>query len=882
MAIQTHDDLRKAFLEYFEERSHRLVSSYSLIPPDDPTLLFVNAGMVQFKDVFTGMKKVDYDRATSCQKCLRVSGKHNDLENVGRTARHHTFFEMLGNFSFGDYFKRDAIKFGWEFLTEVAGLDPSTLWVSVHPEDDEAYNIWADEIGVAKDRIMHDPDNFWSMGDTGACGPCSEIYIDQGPVKPEWEDSVWGDDGDRFLEVWNLVFMQYERSLDGTLTPLPKPSIDTGMGLERILAILQGKTSNYDTDLFQPLIKVVTDATGETYTFSDNVFDLACRVLADHSRAAAFLVADGIYPSNEGRGYVLRRVLRRAIRFGRRIGMEEASVSLVADKVVDVMSGAYPELEKHRGVIVQILTQEEERFGRTLLDGEKLLGRAMQDAKSAGTSEISGKVAFTLHDTHGFPLDLTELIVREEDMTVDRDGFNEELEAQRVRSRADTSFAGDERNKGLDDLMSSGGASDFVGYDSEEASESSILAISGTDGLVDTLAPGTKAEIVLDRTPFYAESGGQVGDIGILRSEKGAVFEVEATQKYGDRLIRHIGIVNADSAALNQSDKVHAVVDHEARSQTRANHSATHLMHHALRDVLGDHVRQRGSLVGPDRLRFDFSHFGPMTTEEVEEVEKRVNEYIRENVSVNTDVCGFDEAIEKGAVAFFEEKYGDDVRVLSIGPSMELCGGTHVHRTGDIGFFAVLSEGSLSSGVRRIEARTGQGVLREMQQIRRAAQDAAQKLNTGVADMGVKLDAVLKKRKELEKALRNASAMQASESMDLVEIGKVGEVAVSALRLTDVDGKALMSIVDDTRSKIDKGALLLTNTAGGKAAVILTLTDNLTEQMHAGNTLRPVLQGLGGSGGGNAKTARGGLQNTDAATIEKLETAIVEALGNPS
>jgi len=882
MSIQTHDDLRKAFLKYFEERAHRPVSSYSLIPPDDPTLLFVNAGMVQFKDVFTGMKKVDYSRATSCQKCLRVSGKHNDLENVGRTARHHTFFEMLGNFSFGDYFKRDAIKFGWEFLTEVAGLDPSTLWVSVHPEDEEAYSIWADEIGVPKDRIMHDPDNFWSMGDTGACGPCSEIYVDQGPVKPEWVDSVWGDDGDRFLEVWNLVFMQYERSLDGTLTPLPKPSIDTGMGLERILAILQGKNSNYDTDLFQPLIKVVTDATGEEYAFSDSDFDLACRVLADHSRAAAFLIADGIYPSNEGRGYVLRRVLRRAIRFGRRIGMEKASVSLVADKVVDVMSGAYPELEKNRAVIGQMLVQEEERFGRTLMDGEKLLGKAIKDANSAGINEISGKIAFTLHDTHGFPLDLTELIVREAGMTVDRQGFNEELEAQRVRSRADTSFAGDERNQGLDDLMASGAASEFLGYESEETEESAVLAISGPEGLLDELKPGQKAEIVLDRTPFYAESGGQVGDSGVLETASGALFQVHETQKYGDRLIRHIGVLSADGKSLVKSDQIKAVVDHDARAQTRANHSATHLMHHALRDVLGEHVRQRGSLVGPDRLRFDFSHFGPMTTEEIEEVEKRVNDYIRENASVNTDVCGFDEAIEKGAVAFFEEKYGDDVRVLSIGPSMELCGGTHVARTGDIGFFAVLSEGSLSSGVRRIEARTGHGILREMQQLRRAAQSAAQKLNTGVPDMGEKLDQLLKKRKELEKALRAASAAQASDSIDLVEIGKVGDVTISALRLDDVDGKALMSIVDDTRSKIEKGAVLLTNSSGGKAAVILTLTDNLTDQMHAGNALRPVLQGLGGSGGGNAKTARGGLQNIDAATIEKLETAIVEALGSHS
>ncbi|MBR58268.1 MAG: alanine--tRNA ligase [Myxococcales bacterium] len=874
--MKTHNEVRSAFLAYFEQNGHRVVSTYSLIPPDDPTLLFVNAGMVQFKDVFTGLKSVPYKRATTSQKCLRVSGKHNDLENVGRTARHHTFFEMLGNFSFGDYFKKDAIRFGWEFLTEVLGLDKSKLWVSVHPDDDEAYTMWANDMGVPEERIFRDPENFWSMGDTGACGPCSEIYIDQGPVRPGWEDAVIGDESDRFLELWNLVFMQFERHPDGSLTELPNPSIDTGMGLERILAVLRGQISNYDTDLFQPLIQVVVDHTGGEYKQTDEPYDVACRVLADHSRAAAFLIADGVYPSNEGRGYVLRRVLRRAIRFGRQIGLNDASISLVADKVVDVMAEAYPELEKSRGVIQRVLTQEEDRFGRTLADGERLLERSMADVKKSGQTELPGNVAFTLYDTHGFPLDLTELIGREAGFTVDREGFEAALDEQRARSRQNRSANVIVKDDTLDGLVEKGGESTFLGYDQDSA-EGAVLAMSQDGVSVNELTPGKQAEIILDSTPFYAESGGQVGDIGTITTAEGARFTVTDTQKHGP-LIRHIGTL--EDSAMQVGNAVSAAVDSVARDATRGSHSATHLLHLALREVLGEHVRQRGSLVSPDRVRFDFSHFGPMTDEEVEQVEGRVNALVRANHEAQTDIMSFDDAVKSGAMAFFEEKYGDEVRVLKMGPSIELCGGTHVGQTGEIGFFAVTSEGSLASGVRRIEARTGVGVLQHVHDIRRAAQQAARALNSGVGDLPDKVQGLLKSRRELEKSLEKAIAAQASGRTDLTELASVGDVPVHGLRLTDADGKSLLPMLDELRAQSGRGVVLITNAANGRLALALGVSDSFTDSLHAGNLLREALTAVNGRGGGNARSARGGLDQADPETIEKLEGALVNAVQN--
>src|SRR6056297_1840021 len=698
-------EIRQAFLEFFAERDHKIVRSSSLVPGNDPTLLFTNAGMVQFKDVFLGAEKRDYKRATTAQRCVRAGGKHNDLENVGYTARHHTFFEMLGNFSFGDYFKREAIEFAWEFLTVNCGFAPERLWVTVYEDDDEAASIWLDEIGIDPARLSRigdrpgkrfESDNFWAMGDTGPCGPCSEIFYDHGPDVPGGPPGTPEEDGDRYIEIWNLVFMQFDRAADGRMSPLPAPCVDTGMGLERLAAILQGVHSNYEIDLFERLITAAAQHTGAADRDAPSL-----RVIADHIRACAFLVSDGVLPANDGRGYVLRRIIRRAIRHGYKLGCEDLFFCRMVAPLVEVMGQAYPELARQAGEVAAVLEREERRFGETLDQGMKLLEQAIE-----GLDEpvIPGAVAFKLYDTFGFPVDLTRDIARERQLEVDDDGFEQAMEAQRDRARAAGQFG---NTDGISaDLVAELPATEFLGYQEKTADQAEILAILIDGKAVERLSAGEQAMLILDRTPFYAESGGQVGDTGMLQTD-GAEFEVTDTRKMAGAYHGHVGRLKRGQLARGQT--VSAQIDIDRRADIVRHHSATHLLHAALRSVLGEHVQQKGSLVAPDRLRFDFSHHSPLTDTEIGEIERRVNEQIQANVEAQERQMPFDEAIAAGALAFFGDKYGDEVRVLRFGDfSTELCGGTHVDRMGDIGAFKIISETGISSGVRRIEAVAGQ------------------------------------------------------------------------------------------------------------------------------------------------------------------------------
>jgi alanyl-tRNA synthetase len=690
--------IRKAFLDYFQDRDHSAVASSPLVPANDPTLLFTNAGMVQFKDVFLGKETRNYVRAASSQRCVRAGGKHNDLENVGYTARHHTFFEMLGNFSFGDYFKHEAIRYAWEFLTEVLKLPAERLWITVFEDDDEAADIWLKEIGVSAQRFSRigAKDNFWSMGDTGPCGPCSEIFYDHGADVPGGPPGTPEEDGDRYIEIWNLVFMQYDRDASGELKPLPSPSVDTGMGLERLAAILQGVHSNYEIDLFQNLIRASAEATG-----AKNLEDKSLRVIADHIRACAFLIVDGVIPSNEGRGYVLRRIIRRAIRHGHRLGKREAFFHSLVAALVREMGEAYPELVKAQAQVERVLEQEETRFAETLDNGMKILEEAIAGLDG---KVIPGDTVFKLYDTYGFPVDLTADIARERSLSLDMPGFEAEMEAQRDRARAASSFG----------TLDSGGfhiegSTDFTGY--EQIQDSAAVTALYKDGeAVDVLRGGEEGIVVLEHSPFYAESGGQIGDRGVIRVDGVGVFRVIDTQKQGSGVFAHIGLVT--QGEIKQGDAVEALVDEQRRAATRLNHSATHLMHAALRQVLGEHVQQKGSLVDPERLRLDFSHFQPLSADELPTIETLVNDQVRANAKVETRIMPVDQAMEAGAMALFGEKYGDEVRVLSIGEfSVELCGGTHAKRAGDIGVFKIISETGIASGVRRIEAVTGAGAL---------------------------------------------------------------------------------------------------------------------------------------------------------------------------
>ncbi len=853
-------EIRDAYLKFFESKGHTIVPSSSLIPGNDPTLLFTNAGMVQFKDVFLGGDKRSYTRAASSQRCVRAGGKHNDLENVGYTARHHTFFEMLGNFSFGDYFKRDAIQFAWEFLTEVLKLPKERLWVTAHISDDEAADIWVKEIGVSPDRISRlDADNFWQMGDTGPCGPCTEIFYDHGEDIPGGPPGSENDHLDRYIEVWNVVFMQYERQTDGTLIPLPKPSVDTGMGLERIAAVMQHVHNNYDIDLFQHLLKAAAQATG-----TRDMENKSLRVIADHIRSCSFLISDGVLPSNEGRGYVLRRIIRRAIRHGNQLGQKQPFFHKLVAALADVMGDAYPELVKNRAHIERILLQEEEQFEKTLDKGMAVLEEAL--AKLNG-SEIPGEVVFTLYDTYGFPLDLTNDIARERGLTIDMPGYDKAMEAQRARARAAGAFKVDYTAAGLDVP-----ATEFIGY-SSLAEQGVILALLKGGAAVDHLSEGDDGVVVLDRTPFYGESGGQVGDSGYIESGSSRA-EVRDCQKQGDS---HLHIVHVLQGTLRVGDTIKAKVDENVRQATALNHSATHLLHAALRKILGEHVTQKGSLVDSERLRFDFSHFEAVKPEQLKAIEILVNDQIRANSAVTTDHCDMDEAKAKGAMALFGEKYGDRVRVLTMGDgfSVELCGGTHVSRTGDIGLMRITSESGVAAGVRRIEAVTGAKALALFDNLDQLVESATRTLKTNRDNLIEKIEQLTNQNRKLEKDLAQMKTRLATSGGGdvLSQARDIEGIKVLALNLEGADSKSLRDTVDQFKNKLGKAVVLLaTVEEDNKVALVAGVTQNLTDKIKAGDLMRHVAEQIGGKGGGRPDMAQGG--GNDVAALESALASV--------
>ncbi|WP_027328974.1 alanine--tRNA ligase [Marinimicrobium agarilyticum] len=861
-------DIRDAFLQYFERQGHTIVPSSSLIPGNDPTLLFTNAGMNQFKDVFLGEEKRDYSRATSSQRCVRAGGKHNDLENVGYTARHHTFFEMLGNFSFGDYFKRDAIRYAWEFLTEVLALPPERLWVTVHISDDEAADIWQKEIGVSPERFSRlDEDNFWQMGDTGPCGPSSEIFYDHGSDIPGGPPGSEGDDLDRYIEIWNLVFMQYERQSNGELKPLPNPSIDTGMGLERIAAVMQGVHNNYDIDLFQHLLKAAAKA-----TLTDDLDNKSLRVIADHIRSCSFLIADGVLPSNEGRGYVLRRIIRRAVRHGHQLGQTQPFFHTLVAALADVMGDAYPELRQQQAQIEKVLLLEEEQFAKTLDKGMAVLEDALENLDGR---ELPGDLLFTLYDTYGFPVDLTADIARERDLSVDMAGYEQAMEAQRARARAAGSFKVDYTAAGLD-LP----ATEFLGY-TQLAESGTVQALLKGGQAVDRLSEGDDGVVVLDRTPFYAESGGQVGDTGYLETESGLRFEVRDCSKEGASHL-HVGRLLHGSLAVG--DSLLARVDGRVRQATALNHSATHLMHAALRQVLGEHVAQKGSLVDSERLRFDFSHFEPVKPQEIKAIEALVNEQIRANTEVLTEQMDIERAKDKGAMMLFGEKYGEEVRVLTMGDgfSVELCGGTHARRTGDIGLFRITAESGVAAGVRRIEAVTGAGALELFDELEDLAEGAAQALKTRRAQVPEKVQQLLTQNRKLEKELTALKAKLATAGGGnlLDEAKEVAGIKVLAVKLEGADSKSLRDSADQLKNKLGSGVVLLAAVEGEKVSLVAGVTKDLTGKLKAGDLMRDIAAKVGGKGGGRPDMAQGG--GTDpaglAAALESVPAWVEQQL----
>ncbi|PTB85535.1 alanine--tRNA ligase [Pseudidiomarina aestuarii] len=840
----TSAEIREAFLQFFAERGHQRVASASLIPGNDPTLLFTNAGMVPFKDVFLGDEHRDYSRATSSQRCLRAGGKHNDLENVGYTARHHTFFEMLGNFSFGDYFKREAIQYAWEFLTDTLQLPKEKLWVTVFTEDDEAYNIWADEIGVPRDRISRigAKDNFWAMGDTGPCGPCSEIFYDHG-------ESVWGgppgtpeEDGDRYIEIWNLVFMQYNRQADGTLLPLPKPSVDTGMGLERISAVLQHVHSNYEIDLFEALIKAAAKIIGTT-----DLSNKSLRVIADHIRSCSFLIADGVQPSNEGRGYVLRRIIRRAVRHGNMLGAPAGFFSLLVEELCTQMGTAYPELVEKQKVIRDALAREEEQFGKTLERGLTILNDALETLDG---QVIPGDVVFKLYDTFGFPVDLTADIAREKELTIDEAGFQAAMEQQRQRAQQSSQFGVD-----YNERLKSSVRSQFTGYEQTD-DESEVVELFADGHPVAELAVGQQGVVVLAQTPFYAESGGQIGDRGRLVAN-GGEFIVEDTQYIGKAIAHH----GKAASALKVGDRVRAEIDADRRAAVKKNHSATHLLHAALRNLLGEHVTQKGSLVTADRLRFDFSHFEAVTAEQLDAIERQVNEEIYKNHALQTAHMPIEEAKKAGAMALFGEKYDDDVRVVTMGDfSMELCGGTHVSRTGDIGAFRIVSEAGIASGVRRIEAVTGAGAVRFTLQQQQQLRSIASMLKADMNHVAERVQSQLERGKALEKSVDELKGRLASQAgNDLVGSAlEINGTKVIIAQLDNVESKALRELVDDLKNQIGSGVVVLAVVNDGKVSLIVGVTKDLTAKVQAGAVVNVAAQCVGGKGGGRPDLAQAG------------------------
>ena len=851
MKHMTSNELRQAFLDFFEAQGHEVVASSPLVPGNDPTLLFTNAGMVQFKDVFLGEDKRKYNRAVTSQRCVRAGGKHNDLENVGYTARHHTFFEMLGNFSFGDYFKEDAIKYAWAFLTETLGLPEDKLWVTVYEEDDEAADIWLKTMNVDPERFsrMGAKDNFWAMGDTGPCGPCSEIFYDHGPDVPGGPPGSPDEDGDRYVEIWNLVFMQFDRSASGEMTPLPKPSVDTGMGLERAAAVMQGVHSNYDIDLFANLIGAAATILGVKNDGSSSL-----NVIADHIRACSFLVTDGVLPGNEGRGYVLRRIIRRAIRHGKKLGVDDAFFHKLVDPLCREMGGAYPELVKAKAHVEKVLLKEETRFAETLDQGMEILEEAIANLND---KQIPGDVVFKLYDTYGFPVDLTADIARERELTIDQEGFESEMEAQRDRARAASKFG-----IGEDQSIRTDAETEFTGYEGVEG-ECRIVELYQGGEAVDELHDGDEGVVVLNTTPFYAESGGQIGDTGVIETDNGSFF-VADTQKSGKANV-HIGRLQRGKLATG--DEVVAKVDADRRAAIILNHSATHLMHAALRKVLGEHVQQKGSLVAPDRLRFDFSHYEPVTAEQLQQIEDLVNQEIRRNSSAEIKLMGYDDAVASGAIALFGEKYDDEVRVLSLGSgfSVELCGGTHVKSTGDIGIFKITSEGGVAAGIRRIEAVTGKGAMEWIDANQRALDQVAALLKSQPDQVAEKVSQLLKSNKELEKKLATAKhALITGEATGQEDnVQEIGGIKVLASRVDGVDAKAMREAIDRVKDKLQNAVVVMGSVENGKVRLAAGVTKNNTDKIRAGDLVNFVAGQVGGKGGGRADFAQAGGTNPD-------------------
>ena len=862
-------DIREAFLSYFERQGHTRVDSSSLVPHDDPTLLFTNAGMNQFKDTFLGLEARDYNRAVSSQRCVRAGGKHNDLENVGYTARHHTFFEMLGNFSFGDYFKREAINFAWTFLTEELQLPKDKLWVTVHISDDEAAQIWIDEIGVDPNRLSRlDEDNFWQMGDTGPCGPSSEIFYDHGPSVPGGPPGSPDDDLDRYIEIWNLVFMQYNRDSAGVLNPLPAPSVDTGMGLERISAVLQGEHNNYDIDLFKALIA----AAAETLDVEDRSHT-SLRVVADHLRSCAFLITDGVLPSNEGRGYVLRRILRRAIRHGNKLGATEPFFASLVPALVSEMGTAYPELVRQKGAIIKALASEEEQFARTLDKGMDILEQALA---SLDGNQIPGDVVFRLYDTFGFPVDLTNDIARERGLELDVEGYEAEMQAQRKRSQEGGSFQVDYNN-----VINLAGETEFLGYgDVESTAKVRGLFVEGDAQTA--ISTGESAVVILDRTPFYGESGGQVGDTGYIVSD-GAKLEVRDTTKAQGHHLHHVVVIEGE---LCSGDEVKAVIDASLRTRIKANHSATHLMHEALRQVLGEHVQQKGSLVDADKLRFDFSHSEGLTAQELQRVSSIVNQQVQSNGEVLTQEMDMESAVAAGATALFGEKYGDEVRVLTMGTdrfSVELCGGTHVSRTGDIGIFRILTEAGVASGVRRIEAVTGVGALADIAKADQALGEVCDVVKATPASAAEKVSNLRKEVRDLEKQITQLKQKLATGAgSDLTaEAVQVGHTKVLATVVDGADASTLRQTLDHCKNKLSSGVVLLAAVEGDKISLVAGVTKDLTDRVRAGDVMKEFAGRVGGKGGGRPDMAQGG--GTDVSALKPaladLPAWVTERLG---
>ena len=851
MKTMTSNELRQAFLDFFHERGHEVVPSSPLVPGNDPTLLFTNAGMVQFKDVFLGEDKRNYNRAVTSQRCVRAGGKHNDLENVGYTTRHHTFFEMLGNFSFGDYFKEEAIKLAWEFLTGVLGLPPERLWVTVFEDDDDAADIWLKNIKVDPERFarLGSKDNFWAMGDTGPCGPCSEIFYDHGPGVAGGPPGSKDEDGDRYVEIWNLVFMQFDRAARGEMTPLPKPSVDTGMGLERIAAVMQGVHSNYEIDLFANLLKATAKILGVKNDGSSSL-----NVIADHIRACAFLITDGVLPGNEGRGYVLRRIIRRAIRHGKKLGMNETFFYKLVGPLCNEMGDAYSELVKAKAHVEKILQKEEKRFAETLDQGMEILESTIAKLKG---KELPGDIVFKLYDTYGFPVDLTADIARERKLTVDQAGFEALMTEQRKMAQAASKFGASDAAAIKTKIESR-----FSGYEGiEEASK--VVAVYKDGKAVDSLQDGDEGALILESTPFYAESGGQIGDTGSIES-KGSSFKVADTQK-SSKAIVHYG--RMQSGKLSIGDNVTAKVDGERRQAIVLNHSATHLMHAALRKVLGEHVQQKGSLVAPERLRFDFSHYEPVTAEQLQEIEDLVNEQIRRNTPADLGHMQYDDAVASGAIALFGEKYEDEVRVLNFGDgfSVELCGGTHVSSTGDIGVFKITSEGGVASGVRRIEAVTGKGALEWIDVYQRTLDEVAAMLKSPRDQAGDRVEQLLRRNKELEKELATArQQILTGGSADIsADVTEIDGIKVLATRMDGADAKTLRDAVDRFKDKLQSAVIVLGSVENGKVRLAAGVTRNNTDRIRAGDVIKPVAEQVGGKGGGRPDFAQAGGSNPD-------------------